>query len=176
LTRGRQFPSEYRPSLQNYFRRPFHARYSFPDQRFGKVRKAEARRRGTAFLHEIHPPIDPPDSFPYFKSVLIRGTASIMDDLEEKAKVLTALMEKLQPEGGYDPIDPADPAYVPRIHGVAVVAITPDSITAKFKFGQNLPETRARHIRGRLAERNEPLDAETAELMARYCPAHRERT
>lgn len=112
----------------------------------------------------------------YFKSVLIRGTAALVEDVEEKAEALSALMEKLQPEGGYDPIDPDIAAYASRVRGVAVVRITPDHLTAKFKFGQNLPEAKNEHIRAELLDRGRPADAETAALMARYCPAHRSKS
>lgn len=112
----------------------------------------------------------------YFKSVLIRGKAAVVVDLAEKAEALSALMEKLQPEGGYDPIDPNIPAYASRVKGVAVVRITPEHLSAKFKFGQNLPEAKNEHIRNELLQRDKPMDAETAELMARYCPAHRSKT
>jgi uncharacterized protein len=110
----------------------------------------------------------------YFKSVHIRGTAEPIEDLNEKAEALTALMEKLQPEGGYTLISPKDPAYRPELKAVSVVRLTMDEITAKFKFGQNLEETRREEIRGKLTERGGALDAETAELMRKYCPAHKE--
>ncbi len=55
----------------------------------------------------------------YFKSVCIWGHATILEDLYEKAEALTAFMEKLQPEGGYDPIDPADAGYLSNLKAIA---------------------------------------------------------
>jgi len=110
----------------------------------------------------------------FFKSVLVTGTASIVDDLQEKAEALTAFMTKLQPEGGYDPIDTNNPEYVSRIRGVAIVRIDIEELSGKFKFGQNLKSDPFDNIVTGLTERGKPLDAETAALMKKYCPAHRE--
>ncbi|MBD0380079.1 pyridoxamine 5'-phosphate oxidase family protein [Paenibacillus sedimenti] len=108
----------------------------------------------------------------YFKSVHIRGEAEPTEDLTEKAEVLGALMEKLQPEGGYSPITPEDPAYRGELKGVSVVRLTIHELTAKFKFGQNLTEERRESIIHDLSERGRPDDVETAELMRKYCPFH----
>ncbi|KEO85181.1 pyridoxamine 5'-phosphate oxidase family protein [Tumebacillus flagellatus] len=110
----------------------------------------------------------------FFKSVLARGHAVIVDDLDEKASAFTAFMQKLQPEGGYDPIDPANDEYRKNLLGVALIRLDVEDLTAKFKFGQNLTENRRESLIGKLNDRNEPLDAETIELMKKYCPAHRE--
>ncbi|OUM95421.1 MAG: flavin-nucleotide-binding protein [Thermobacillus sp. ZCTH02-B1] len=106
----------------------------------------------------------------YFKSVVISGRIEVVEDVTEKAAALGALMRKLQPEGGYDPIRPDDPRYAPRLKGVAVLKLVPESVTAKFKFGQNLTDEKRAEIAGRLRERGLPLDAETTELMERYRP------
>lgn len=110
----------------------------------------------------------------YFKSVTAYGIAEPVDDIHEKANVLSLFMNKLQPEGGYAPIDAKDPKYRSRLKGVAVVRITPDEITAKFKFGQNLKEEERSGIISGLANRNHPRDEETIEMMKKYCPFHTE--
>lgn len=110
----------------------------------------------------------------FFKSVHIRGLAEKVDGLEEKAQVLTAFMEKLQPEGGYDPITPLDPEYMKGLKAVAVVRIKPEEITAKFKFGQNMNEEHRGKIMTGLEERSKPEDLETIEMMKKYCPFHKE--
>ncbi|WP_248927743.1 pyridoxamine 5'-phosphate oxidase family protein [Paenibacillus hamazuiensis] len=111
----------------------------------------------------------------YFKSVLIRGYAENVQDPHVKAEALTAFMQKLQPEGGYDPIDPADKHYGPRLAGVAIVKIHVEELTAKYKFGQNLSEQDRGKVIHALEERHRELDEETAALMRQYCPHHKER-
>jgi nitroimidazol reductase NimA-like FMN-containing flavoprotein (pyridoxamine 5'-phosphate oxidase superfamily) len=106
----------------------------------------------------------------YYKCVRIDGRAVIVDDPREKADALEALMRKLQPEGGYKPIDADDPDYIPRLKGVAVVRIDVQRMSGKFKFGQNLKEEPRASITAGLAERDRPQDTETIELMRRYCP------
>jgi len=109
----------------------------------------------------------------YFKSVLITGRAEDVTDPAEKAEALSAFMRKLQPEGGYAPIDPADERYARQLAGTAVVKITPDAVTAKFKFGQNMKGDKRQAVVDRLLERDGPLDRETAELMKRLAPPDR---
>lgn len=106
----------------------------------------------------------------FFKSVHIKGLADVVTDTAEKASALTALMEKLQPEGGYAPIDPEDARYKQMLKAVAVVRISIEEITAKFKFGQNLSEARREIVINRLEERGRPDDAATAGLMRAYAP------
>jgi predicted FMN-binding regulatory protein PaiB len=97
--------------------------------------------------------------------------ADVVTDPAEKASALTALMEKLQPEGGYAPIDPEDARYKQMLKAVAVVRVSIEEITAKFKFGQNLSEARREIIISRLEERGRPDDAATAGLMRAYAPS-----
>ncbi|WP_281889239.1 pyridoxamine 5'-phosphate oxidase family protein [Paenibacillus sp. YYML68] len=112
----------------------------------------------------------------YFKSVLIKGTAQLVNELEEKALALAAFMRKLQPEGGYAPIDPADADYLPQLRATAIVKINVETMSAKFKFGQNLTEPKRESIMDGLARRGAELDHETMELMRKYCPHHRSQT
>lgn len=107
----------------------------------------------------------------YFKSVTASGRAEIVTDVQEKAAVFTLLMKKLQPEGGYDPIDPANPAYAPRLRNVAVVKIVPDQVTAKFKFGQNLADDERNRVLCGLSSRGGSRALETAELIRVSDPA-----
>jgi len=106
----------------------------------------------------------------YFKSVTVSGSAMLVDDLEEKGRVFTLFMRKLQPEGGYDPIDPADPRYTSRLRGVSVVKINTIHLSAKFKFGQNLSETEINKVVAGLESRGRERDQETIEHMKKYCP------
>ncbi|HEU4965495.1 MAG TPA: pyridoxamine 5'-phosphate oxidase family protein [Bacilli bacterium] len=108
----------------------------------------------------------------FFKSVSIRGTTSFVEDLDEKARAFTLFMQKLQPEGGYDPIDPSDKEYRKNLNGVSLIKISIEDLTAKFKFGQNLTENSKEDLINRLEERGTELDQETVEMMKKFCPHH----
>lgn len=111
----------------------------------------------------------------FFKSVMVRGRVEKVEDAQEKADALTLFMEKLQPEGGYNPIDPADPKYAGQLKAVALCRIIPETMTAKFKFGQNQSEAKFEAVVEGLRERGGELDAETIRHMEKYCPFHREK-
>jgi nitroimidazol reductase NimA-like FMN-containing flavoprotein (pyridoxamine 5'-phosphate oxidase superfamily) len=106
----------------------------------------------------------------YYKAVIVRGEARALATREEKALALQALMEKLQPEGGYEPITPLSALYRKSLDTTAVLALPMTEVTAKFKFGQNRPARKRREIAGRLEARGGPRDAETAATMAAVCP------
>ncbi|WP_334075782.1 MULTISPECIES: pyridoxamine 5'-phosphate oxidase family protein [Paenibacillus] len=108
----------------------------------------------------------------FFKSVMVRGLAEPVQSPEEKAAALTLFMQKLQPEGEYDPITVEDPKYIGQLKAVSLYKIVPEEISAKFKFGQNLNEDRFSNIVAGLEHRNLELDSETAALMKRFCPKH----
>ena len=110
----------------------------------------------------------------FFKSVMAFGQAEPVKDLEVKGRVLQRFMEKLQPQGGYVPIDATDPRYTGQLKAVAVVQITPERLTAKFKFGQNLSSEQFEDLSSKLEARNEGRDTETAEMMRKYCPFHQQ--
>lgn len=109
----------------------------------------------------------------YFKSVLIKGYCEILTDPAEKAAALSAFMRKLQSEGGYAPIDPDDPDYVPQLRATAVVRLSIHDMSAKYKFGQNLQPAAFDQVTEGLQQRGAELDAETIALMKAYCPHHR---
>jgi nitroimidazol reductase NimA-like FMN-containing flavoprotein (pyridoxamine 5'-phosphate oxidase superfamily) len=105
----------------------------------------------------------------YYQSVMIRGRARFVATVEEKARVLQALMEKLQPEGGYEPITARAPLYRKSLETTSVTAIEIVRVTGKFKLGQNLPRRKRRVVADRLEQRGEPVDIVTAELMRVRC-------
>lgn len=106
----------------------------------------------------------------FFKSVMVRGVVEKVVQLEEKAAAFALFMEKLQPEGKYDPISVEDPQYRGQLKAVSLCRIVPESITAKFKFGQNVNRDKFDGIVQGLEERNCPIDHETVSLMKKYCP------
>ena len=98
----------------------------------------------------------------FFKSVEIKGTCSVVVDPAEKARGLGALMDKHQPEGGFDPIDPGVAVYAKALEGVGVFRVVADSWTGKVKFGQNEPVKLRRIFVEKLRERGGVMDEETA--------------
>ena len=108
-----------------------------------------------------------------FKSVVVKGRIRIVADPAEKARSLQALMEKLQPAGGFEPVTPDSPRYQAGIRNTAVFALSMDTVTAKFKLGQNLgPETAERAMQ-HLEQRDDPQDRRTVAAMERFRPSHR---
>jgi nitroimidazol reductase NimA-like FMN-containing flavoprotein (pyridoxamine 5'-phosphate oxidase superfamily) len=97
----------------------------------------------------------------FFRSVRIRGTVAQVESPEEKASALAALMSRMQPEGGHAPIDATDPRYRASLRGVSVLRLDTLEITCKFKFRQNMPETRRDKIVDGLSERGLPDDDNT---------------
>jgi hypothetical protein len=67
-------------------------------------------------------------------SVVIKGNANIVSDKGEKTIALNGLMEKYQPEGGYESIKPD----MDILKGVEVIKIIPESLRGKYKIGQNM--------------------------------------
>ncbi|AZK48381.1 pyridoxamine 5'-phosphate oxidase family protein [Paenibacillus lentus] len=118
-----------------------------------------------------HPQLACPASA-YFKSVMVSGHVEIVNDLQEKADAFSMFMQKLQPEGGYAPIDPANTLYAGQLKAVALIRIVPAKISAKFKFGQNLKADTFENVVEALRKRGENLDDETVEQMQKYCPFH----
>ncbi len=99
----------------------------------------------------------------FFKSVSIDGIASVVEGRNEKAKVFEALMQKLQPKGGYKPF--SDNAYDTPIKTTAVVKIAIQHISCKFKFGQHLSDERFEMIVENLLKRGTRIDKETVRMM-----------
>ena len=111
----------------------------------------------------------------FFRSARIRGTIVQVEEAEEKAAALGALLRGMQPEGGHAPIDASDPRYASSLRGVAVMRLDPDSLTGKFKFGQNVPEAKREKIVEGLLERGLPGDADTVARIRDAAPKKRRR-
>lgn len=105
-----------------------------------------------------------------YKAAVVHGRVRLVVMRDEKAVALQALMEKLQPEGGYRPITPDDPLYVRSLDTTAVYALPIEELTAKFKFGQNLPRRKRASVAAQFAGRGAARDAETIAAMQQVCP------
>jgi len=94
-------------------------------------------------------------------SVVIKGNASIISDKEEKTNALNGLMEKYQPEGGYEPIR----SDMDVLKGVEVIKIVPESLRGKYKIGQNMDMKSRVELAKLILERNSPTAKETLDVM-----------
>lgn len=94
-------------------------------------------------------------------SVVMKGTASLVTDREEKTLALNGLMKKYQPEGGYDPIQ----SSMKVLDAVAVIKVIPEVLSGKYKIGQNIrPENRL-DLAEKILTRNSPTAKETLKIM-----------
>lgn len=109
----------------------------------------------------------------FFKSVLVKGRMRVVADPAEKARALQAMMEKLQPAGGFEPIAPDNPRYRAALTTTAVYALSMDAVTGKFKLGQNLGPDTAERIMQQLEQRDDPQDRRTITAMQRFHPSAR---
>jgi nitroimidazol reductase NimA-like FMN-containing flavoprotein (pyridoxamine 5'-phosphate oxidase superfamily)/ribosomal protein S18 acetylase RimI-like enzyme len=116
--------------------------------------------------------LDPARACPattYYVSVQVEGVLEAVDDPERKARVLSALMAKYQPEGGHEPLSADHPLYAKAIAGLLVAQIPIQRLTCKAKLGQNRrPEERVRVLE-QLWNRGAPGDVEAiARILARF--------
>jgi len=94
-------------------------------------------------------------------SVVMKGNASIVLDKEEKTIALNGLMEKYQPEGGYEPIKPD----MDVLKEVEVIKIVPESLKGKYKIGQDMDMKSRIDLARQILERNSPTAKETLDVM-----------
>ena len=94
-------------------------------------------------------------------SVVMKGVASLVTDREEKTKALNGLMEKYQPEGGYDPIT----SDMRVLDGVAVIKVVPKTLHGKYKIGQNLSQIDRVDLAQKIFKRNSPSAKQTLKIM-----------
>jgi uncharacterized protein len=80
-------------------------------------------------------PTDASQADTLYISVVIKGKAEIVQDNEEKALALNALMAKYQKEGKYEILD----SNMPSVHEVAVIKVIPEDMRGKYKIGQQWP-------------------------------------
>ena len=83
-------------------------------------------------------------------SVVIKGIASFVTDREEKTLTLNELMEKYQPEGQYDPLK----SDMRVLDAVTVIKIVPETITGKYKIGQDMNSVDRMDLAQKILKRN----------------------
>ena len=107
--------------------------------------------------------VDPKDaSFAdtLYVSVVIKGNASLVTDNEKAAHVLNGLMEKYQPEGGYEKVLDTDDV----LSYVSIIKIVPINVRGKYKIGQNVNTDKRMDLAKKIFKRN-PDAIETLKIM-----------
>lgn len=101
----------------------------------------------------------------FFASIHAYGEVEIVDDIDRKAAIMEALMQKLQSEGGYEKIEANNPIYTKMLEKMGVFALKPKTMSMKVKAGQHLDISRHAEMLEKLNSRGSSEDVETAKLM-----------
>lgn len=100
-------------------------------------------------------PTDASQADTLYISVVIKGNAAIVQDPDEKANALNALMKKYQKEGGYESLS----SNMGSVREVTVLKVVPDQIRGKYKIGQHwIPRYRLKMARN-IIQREAEVDA-----------------
>ena len=94
-------------------------------------------------------------------SVVMKGTASLVTEKEEKTLALNGLMKKYQPEGGYDPIQ----SDMKVLDAVTVFKIVPIILQGKYKIGQHISPQDRLDLAQKIFKKNSPTAKETLKIM-----------
>tara|TARA_B100001123_G_scaffold194063_1_gene221215 strand:+ start:1617 stop:2249 length:633 start_codon:yes stop_codon:yes gene_type:complete len=94
-------------------------------------------------------------------SVVIKGQAQIIDDINEKVLALNALMRKYQPEGKYEPMK----NDMEVLNAVAVIKIIPNEMNGKYKIGQNMSKQERIHLAQNILSKNSKTAKDTLKIM-----------
>jgi len=101
-----------------------------------------------------------------FKSIIMDGKIEFVEDYDEKAIALESLMQKLQKEGKYIPLN--NEIYKKAINAVCVYKLKPSQTKAKFNLGQNFNEQRFQRVSKHLRQRGSKKDLQTLKLIEEY--------
>lgn len=106
-------------------------------------------------------PTDASQADTLYISVVIKGTAVLVSDRNEKTLALNALMKKYQPEGRYENMRP-DMSVVDE---VAIIKVVPITMRGKYKIGQHWDKKTRLNLAQKILERNTPSAQSTLEIM-----------
>lgn len=73
----------------------------------------------------------------WYQSVQVRGVLERVEDPVRKARVLQALMTRLQPEGGHVEVDASHRLYAKAVAGLDVIALPFTHVDGRAKLGNN---------------------------------------
>jgi len=107
-------------------------------------------------------PTDASQADTLYISVVIKGNAAIVNDPDEKANALNALMKKYQKEGRYEPLS----SNMGSVREVTVLKVVPEQIHGKYKIGQHwIPRYRLKMARNIIQREGEDDASKILEIM-----------
>ena len=101
----------------------------------------------------------------YHRTVIFECRASVVEDPAAVAAQQRRLLARYQPEGGFKPLDPADPLYQGALAQLAAVGLEIVRRRVKFKLGQNRPVEARRRVIEELRKRRRPNDDRAADAL-----------
>lgn len=104
----------------------------------------------------------------FFRSVIVKGRCTFFDETAEKCRILNALADRYQREGGYKIMEETNPGL--KKLSVFGVKIEQGHVTCKINLGQNLGLPIRQKIFQNLKVRGGHLDYKSAYLMQRFIP------
>lgn len=96
-----------------------------------------------------------------YHCVIIRGQAAWLDDAEEKAEVLNALVRAHEPEGDLPPVT----SKMPAVAACVVVKIHPEHISAKSDLLQGKDVKTVDRVSAYLQQRGQEIDVQTVQAI-----------
>lgn len=118
--------------------------------------------------------VDPDRGCPattYYQSVQAHGILVEVTEIAEKARIVAALMQKYQPEGGYKPVSPTSPLYEKALRGLLVYGVRIRELRGKFQTGQRRKDGELRAILDGLWNRGTARDLEALDHIVSTRPA-----
>jgi len=94
-------------------------------------------------------------------SVVIKGIGKLVAEKNEMSIALNSLIKKYQPEGKCEPIKAKDDV----LNHVAVIKIIPETITGKYKIGQDMKKDDRIKLAKNIYDRNSTTCEETLKIM-----------
>lgn len=99
----------------------------------------------------------------YYESAMAWGIVEEVASLSEKARILTALMKRYQPEGLHDAIVADDPQYSSALDKLLVAKLVPERLEGRLKVGQNKSRALMEGVLVHLWRRGHPGDLQALE-------------
>ena len=101
----------------------------------------------------------------YHRTVIFECHGTVVADPTAVVDQQARMLARYQPEGGFRPLNAADPLYRGALEKLAAVRLHVQRTRVKFKLGQNRPPESRRRIIDELRKRGRPADGRAADAL-----------